>query len=64
MMAENMEKVIHDGAFWVKKQPFGTFVSVRSDGSGTELITSLTEELCIEATRFYLKFKQESAVAD
>lgn len=49
----------YDGAFWVKRQPFGTFVSVKKDG--TEVITSLTEELCVKATRFYLKFKQETA---
>ncbi len=49
----------YDDAFWIKKQPFGTFVSVKKNG--TEVITSLTEELCVEATRFYLKLKQESA---
>jgi hypothetical protein len=53
------DTLTYDDAFWIRKQPFGTFVSVQKNG--TELITSLTEELCVEATRFYLKFKQDSA---
>jgi hypothetical protein len=48
----------YDDAFWVRKERFGTFVSVAKDG--TELITSLHESLCIDATRFYLRFKQEN----
>ena len=46
-----------DGAFYIKKQRWGTFVSYGEDG--TPLITSLTEELCLSATRFYLKGLQE-----
>ena len=46
-----------DDAFWVKKQRWGTFVSV--DEGGKEIITSLTEDLCVESTRWYLKQKQE-----
>ncbi len=46
-----------DGAFSVRKQKWGTYVSYAEDG--TELITSLTEELCVSATRWYLKWKQE-----
>ena len=46
-----------DGAFTVRKQKWGTYVSYAEDG--TELITSLTEETCIAATRFYLQGCQE-----
>ena len=46
-----------DESFYVKAERWGTFVSRRPDD--TPLITSLTEELCIAATRFYLKGLQE-----
>ena len=49
--------VLIDGAFTVDKARWGTFRSYDSEGKG--LITSLTEEACINATRFYLKAKQE-----
>ena len=48
---------VYDGAFTVKKQRWGTFVSYDLEGNG--IITSLTEELCISTTRWYLKAKQE-----
>jgi hypothetical protein len=48
---------IIDDAFWVKRQRWGTFVSVNPDGK--EIITSLTEEQCISMTRFYLQGCQE-----
>lgn len=51
------DAVIHDGAFWVKKQRWGTFVSILAND--TPLITALSEELCISSTRWYLKQKQE-----
>ncbi len=46
-----------DGAFSVRKQKWGTYVSYAEDG--TELITSLTEELCVSATRWWLKSRQD-----
>lgn len=46
-----------DGAFSVRKQQWGTYVSFDTDG--TELITSLTKETCIAATRWYLKWQQD-----
>jgi hypothetical protein len=46
-----------DDAFWIKRQRWGTYVSVGSDD--LEIITSLTEEQCVKATRWYLKFRQE-----
>jgi hypothetical protein len=46
-----------DNAFTVDKASWGTWRSYDSEGKG--LITSLTEESCVNATRFYLKGKQE-----
>jgi hypothetical protein len=46
-----------DDAFRVGQQKWGTWDSY--DKEGKCLVTSLTEELCISATRFYLKGKQE-----
>jgi hypothetical protein len=46
-----------DDAFTVRKQKWGTYVSY--DEEGTELITSLTEELCVSATRWWLKARQD-----
>ena len=48
---------LHDDAFYVKQQRWGTWVSY--DTQDRPLITSLTENLCIAATRFYLKGRQE-----
>jgi hypothetical protein len=48
---------VYDEAFWVRKQRWGTFVSVSADDC--DIITSLTEEMCITATRWYLKARQE-----
>lgn len=56
-MTEETTTIIHDDAFTVKKQRWGTFVSYDLEGNG--LITSLTEELCVAATRWYLKAKQD-----
>ena len=46
-----------DDAFYIKQQRWGTFVSY--DRNGKEIITSLTEDECVSATRFYLKGRQE-----
>jgi hypothetical protein len=51
------ESPVYDDAFTVKKQRWGTFVSYDLEGNG--LITSLDEEGCIAATRWYLKAKQD-----
>lgn len=48
---------VYDEAFWVKKQRWGTFVSVLKND--TQLITAISEELCISSTRWYLKGLQE-----
>ena len=54
-VAKPEDVVIYDDTFWVRHQRWGTCVSVGSDGR--EIITSLTEEDCVQATRFYLKGK-------
>lgn len=51
-----METLI-DGCFYIKRQRWGTFVSVHKDGHS--LITSLTEEGCVSSTQWYLKALQE-----
>jgi hypothetical protein len=52
-----MEKKLIDDAFYVEQKKYGLWYSTDKDGNG--LITSLTEEQCISATRFYLKGRQE-----
>ena len=48
----------YDEAFLVRKQRWGTHVSY-SLMDNRELITSLTLESCVAATRFYLKGLQD-----
>jgi hypothetical protein len=56
------DAVTIDDAFWIKKQRWGTFVSIGADD--LEIITALTEEECLTATRWYLKAKQEGFTDD
>jgi hypothetical protein len=51
------DAVTYDDAFWVKRQRWGTYVSVGPDD--LHIITSPSEELCISSTRWYLKAKQD-----
>lgn len=46
-----------DDAFRIEAKGWGTYTSYRADG--TALVTSMTEELCLNATRFYLKGLQD-----
>jgi len=46
-----------DESFYIEKKKWGRVMSFRPDGS--PLVTSLTRELCVDATRFYLKGLQE-----
>jgi hypothetical protein len=46
-----------DGCFTIKEQRWGTWKSYGEDGAS--LVTSLTSEACIAATREYLKWQQE-----
>jgi hypothetical protein len=53
-----MDKQFYDdNAFYVEQKRWGTWQSHYTDGTG--IITSLTEEECVTATRWYLKAKQE-----
>ncbi len=51
------EKQLIDDAFYVEEKKYGLWYSTDKEGNG--LITSLTEEQCVSATRFYLKGRQE-----
>ncbi len=51
------EKKLIDDAFYVQQQRWGTWDSTDKEGNG--LVTSLTEDSCISATRFLLKGRQE-----
>lgn len=57
MNSSNEQKNLIDDAFYVKQQRWGTWDSYDKDDK--PIITSLTEEQCISATRFYLKGRQE-----
>lgn len=51
------EKKLYDDCFYVEQKRYGLWDSTDLNGKG--LITSLTEEDCVRATRFYLKGCQE-----
>lgn len=46
-----------DDCFRVEEKKYGTWDSYDKEGKG--IITALTEEDCIQATRFYLKGQQD-----
>ena len=52
-----MEPQLYDDCFYVQQKKYGLWYSTDKEGNG--LITSLSEELCVAATRFYLKGRQE-----
>jgi hypothetical protein len=52
-----MELKFYDDCFYVKLKKYGLWDSYNKEG--VPLISSLTEECCINATRFYLKGLQE-----
>ena len=49
--------ILIDNAFTVDRAKWGTYRSY--DHEGKALVTSLTEEACVEATRCYLKWQQD-----
>ena len=55
-----MEQQLIDDAFYIVPQKWGTYDSY--DVEGKCIITSLTEESCLNATRAYLKWKQEGTL--
>lgn len=46
-----------DGCFYVEQKRWGTWDSFNQDGKC--IVTALTEEDCVRATRFILKGRQE-----
>ena len=52
-----MEKKLIDDAFYVEQKRYGLWDSTDKDGKG--LVTSLTEDQCVSATRYILKGRQE-----
>ena len=54
---ETLDETLIDGCFRVNAQPWGTYISVNAEGD--KLVTSMTEEGCITATRCYLQWKQD-----
>jgi len=52
-----MENELFDDYFSVKETQRGTWISYGPDDS--PLVTSLTKDDCISATRWYLKTRQE-----
>ena len=51
------EKKLIDNCFYVEQKRYGLWDSTDLEGKG--LVSSLTEDQCISATRAYLKWKQE-----
>jgi hypothetical protein len=51
------EKKLIDDCFYIQQKKYGLWYSTDKDDNG--LITSLTEDQCVSATRFYLKGRQE-----
>jgi len=51
------EKKLIDDCFYVYEKKYGLWHSTDKDGNG--LVTSLTENQCISATRYFLKGRQE-----
>jgi hypothetical protein len=52
-----MEKKLIDDCFYIQQKKYGLWYS--TDLEETELVTSLTEEQCVSATRYVLKGRQE-----
>jgi hypothetical protein len=51
------EKQLIDDAFYVEEKKYGLWSSTDKEGNG--IVTALTEDECVRATRWYLKAKQE-----
>lgn len=56
MIMEEKQTLVDD-CFYVQQKKYGLWDSTDLQGNG--LVTSLTKEQCISATRFYLKGRQE-----
>ena len=51
------EKKLIDDCFYIQRKKYGLWDSTDLEENG--LVTSLTEEQCISATRAFLKWRQE-----
>jgi len=51
------EKKLIDDVFYVEQKSYGLWYSTDLEGNG--IVTSLTEQQCISATRYMLKGRQE-----
>ncbi len=51
------DKKLYDDCFYVEQKKYGLWDSYDKDGKC--IITSLTEDQCVTATRWYLKAEQE-----
>jgi hypothetical protein len=51
------KRVLVDDAFYVDEKKYGLWYSTDLEGNG--IVTSLTEQQCISATRYVLKGRQE-----
>ena len=56
------DKELIDETFYVEQSNWKTWKSYDKDGK--PLVTSLTTEACVAATRYYLKLKQEDNLND
>ncbi len=52
-----MEKKMYDDCFYVEQKKWGTWDSYDKDGKC--IVTSLTEDECVRATRYILQGRQE-----
>ena len=50
---------MYDDCFYVEQKKWGTWDSYDKDGKC--IVTSLTEEECVRATRYVLQIRQEKA---
>jgi len=57
-----MQKTLIDDCFYVEQSAWKSWKSYDKDGK--PLVTSLTSEACVAATRQYLKWKQEDNLND
>jgi hypothetical protein len=53
------EKKLIDDCFYIQQKKYGLWYSTDLEENG--LVTSLTEEQCVRATRFFLKVRQEES---
>jgi hypothetical protein len=58
MIDQNQQTFYDEGAFYIEETRYKVWHSF--DKNNNPLITSLTKDQCISATRFYLKAEQDN----